>query len=56
MKKIAEYAKRLEGITKADWNSLKIVIDEMFARKQRELDAHIELPMAEAEKVIISIM
>lgn len=56
MKKIAEYAKRLEGITKAEWDSLKIVIDETFARKQRELDAHIELPMTQVEKVIISIM
>ena len=56
MKNIAEYAKRLEGMTKAEWDLLKPVIDETFARKQRELDEHIELPLAMVDKVIISIM
>lgn len=49
--KIAEYANRLEGMSKKEWFMVKIVIDHQFRIKSSELDKGIQLTTVTAEDV-----
>lgn len=54
MKTLKERMEALVGITKIEWNTLKYVIDEGFARKQKEIDASVRISQEEMAAIIRS--
>ena len=50
---LLEKANALDGISLADWKHLKLIVDESFQKKERELETALKLSCAEDVKAAI---
>lgn len=47
-----KYCEQLDGISAMEWKKLKLIVDQLFSQKTRELERELKLSAEDAEETI----
>lgn len=50
--RMLKFCEQLDGISAMEWKKLKLIVDQLFSQKTRELERELKLSAEDAEETI----